>query len=74
SPAKGSVRSCTTSFKLHLEAEVSVFTELQSWNLVVSSSKDPPEDNLFFLAVQLLSSSAVLLTLTDLGKNMLQYT
>ncbi|KFP25846.1 hypothetical protein N325_07394, partial [Colius striatus] len=46
----------------------------QSWNFVVSSSKEPPEDNLFFLDVQLLSSSAVLLTLTDLGKNMLQYT
>ncbi|KFR08027.1 hypothetical protein Y956_06702, partial [Nipponia nippon] len=73
SPATGSVRSCTTSFELHLEAEGSVLTDLQSWNSVVSSSKDPPEDNLFFLAVQLLSSSAVLLTLTDLGKNMLQY-
>ncbi|KFW11223.1 hypothetical protein N327_10807, partial [Fulmarus glacialis] len=74
SPATGSVHSCTTSFKLHLEAEVSVLTDLQSWKSAVSSSKDPPEDNLFFLAVQLLSSSAVLLTLTDLGKNMLQYT
>ncbi|KFZ56439.1 hypothetical protein N321_09962, partial [Antrostomus carolinensis] len=73
SPAAGSVHSCITSFKLHLEAEVSVATELQSWNSVVSSRKDPPEDNLFFLAVQLLSSSALLLTLTDLGKNMLQY-
>ncbi|KFP79777.1 hypothetical protein N311_00021, partial [Apaloderma vittatum] len=46
----------------------------QSWNSVVSSSKDTPEDNLFFLAVQLFSSSAVLLTLTDLGKNMLRCT
>ncbi|KFP37429.1 hypothetical protein N324_09780, partial [Chlamydotis macqueenii] len=74
SPATGSLHSCTTSFKPHLEAEVSVPTDLQSSNLMVSSSKDPPEDNLFFLAVQLLSSSALLLTLTDLGKNMLQYT
>ncbi|KFQ83847.1 hypothetical protein N337_01609, partial [Phoenicopterus ruber ruber] len=74
SPATGSVHSCTTSFKLPLEAEVSVLTDSQSWNSVVCSSKDPPEHNLFFLAVQLLSSSAVLLTLTDLGKNMLQYT
>ncbi|KFQ43177.1 hypothetical protein N333_06974, partial [Nestor notabilis] len=74
SAVSGSVCPCTTSFKSHLEAEVSVLTDLQSSNLVVSSSKDPPEDNLFFLAVQLLSSSAVLLTLTDLGKNMLQYT
>ncbi|KFR10911.1 hypothetical protein N306_09570, partial [Opisthocomus hoazin] len=72
--ATHSVHSCTTSFKLHLEAEVSVLTDLHSWNSVVSSGKDPPEDNLFFLAVQLLSSSAGLLTLTDLGKNMLQYT
>ncbi|KGL93166.1 hypothetical protein N301_03531, partial [Charadrius vociferus] len=74
SPATGSARSCTTSFKLHPEAEASVLTDLQSWSLVVSSSKEPPEDNLFFLAVQFLSSSAVLLTLTDLGKNMLRYT
>ncbi|KFW83397.1 hypothetical protein N305_12968, partial [Manacus vitellinus] len=72
--ATGSVCSCTISFKLHAEGEVSVLTDLQSWNSVVSSSKGPPEDSLFFLAVQLLSSSAVLLTLTDLGKNMLQYT
>ncbi|KFW03100.1 hypothetical protein N326_02163, partial [Eurypyga helias] len=72
SPAAGSVCSCTTSFKLHLGAEVSPPTDFESWNSAVSSSKDPPEDNLFFLAVQLLSSSAVLLTLTDLGKNMLQ--
>ncbi|KFV02910.1 hypothetical protein N340_08510, partial [Tauraco erythrolophus] len=74
SPATGPVCSCTTSFRLHLEAEVSVLTGLQSWNSVVSSNEDPPEDSLFFLAVQTLSSSAVLLTLTDLGKNMLQYT
>ncbi|KFP99647.1 hypothetical protein N329_10199, partial [Haliaeetus albicilla] len=74
SPAIHSVHSCTTLFKLHFEEEVSVLSDLQSWNSVVSSSKDPPEDNLFFLAVQLLSSSAVLLTLTDLGKNMLQHT
>ncbi|KFO06165.1 hypothetical protein N312_08815, partial [Balearica regulorum gibbericeps] len=74
SPATGSVHSCTTSFKLHLEAQVSVLTNLQSWNSVVSSSKDSPEDSFFFLAVQSLSSSTVLLTLTDLGKNMLQYT
>ncbi|KFO93756.1 hypothetical protein N320_08843, partial [Buceros rhinoceros silvestris] len=73
SPATASLCSCTASFKLHLEAEVSVLTDLQSWNKVVSSRKDSPEDNFFFLAVQLLSSSAVLLTLTDLGKNMLQY-
>ncbi|KFQ20778.1 hypothetical protein N331_10046, partial [Merops nubicus] len=74
SPATGSVCSCINSFKLHLEVEVSVLTDLQSGNSVVSSSKDPPEDNLFFFTVQLLSSSAGLLTLTDLGKNMLQYT
>ncbi|KFO72403.1 hypothetical protein N303_03630, partial [Cuculus canorus] len=64
----------TASFKLHLEGAVSVLTDLKSWNSVVSSSKDPQEDNLLFLAVQFLSSSADLLTLTDLGKNMLQYT
>ncbi|KFV67669.1 hypothetical protein N307_15404, partial [Dryobates pubescens] len=74
SPAAGSVCSCTTSFKLLPEAEVCVPTGLQTWYSAVSTSKDPPEDDLFLLAVQLLSSSAVLLTLTDLGKNMLQYT
>ncbi|KFZ61481.1 hypothetical protein N338_11128, partial [Podiceps cristatus] len=74
SPALGSVCSSTTSFKLHLEAEVPVLTDLESWNSVVCSSKDPLEDSLFFLAVQLLSSSSVLLTLTDLGKNILHYT
>ncbi|KFU96493.1 hypothetical protein M959_13115, partial [Chaetura pelagica] len=74
SSATVSVCSCTTSFKLHLEAEVPVPDDLQSLNSVVSSSQDPPEDNLFFLAVQLVFSSAVLFTLTDLGKNMLQYT
>ncbi|KFQ71923.1 hypothetical protein N335_07524, partial [Phaethon lepturus] len=73
SAATGSMHLCTTSFKLHLETEVSVLTDLQSWKSVVSSSKDPPEDNLFFFAVQLLSSSSALLTLTDLGRNMLQY-
>ncbi|KFO56511.1 hypothetical protein N302_00583, partial [Corvus brachyrhynchos] len=74
SAAAGSVCSCTVSLKLYVEAEVSVPTDLQSWNSVVSSSKDPPEDSLCFLAVQLLSSSGVLLTLTDRGRNMLQFT
>ncbi|KFP69787.1 hypothetical protein N310_06688, partial [Acanthisitta chloris] len=74
SPATGSEHSWTISFKLHPEAEVSVLTGLQAWNSVVSSSKDPPGDSLFFLAVQLGSSSAVLLTFTDLGKNILQDT
>ncbi|KFP08136.1 hypothetical protein N300_14710, partial [Calypte anna] len=75
SPATGPVCSCTTSFKSHLEAEVPVATDsTESLHSVVSSGQDPPEDNLCFLELQLLSSSAVLLTLTALGKNIFQYT
>ncbi|KFV78699.1 hypothetical protein N308_05771, partial [Struthio camelus australis] len=71
--ATGSAHSCRSSFKPPPEAQVSFVTGLQSWTSGVSSNKDSPEDNLFFLAV-LSSSTALLLNLRDLGKNMLLYT